>query len=141
MNTVTSAVNAAPTSRRIGRSAAAVAAGLATIFAVTTAADLVMHATGVFPPQGRSMTTALFLLALGYRLVIDVGGCYLAAWLAPDRPRGHALVLGTIGLVLSAAGALAMWNAGPHWYPMALFASSLPSAWVGGRLRERQLGR
>jgi hypothetical protein len=86
------------------------------------------------------MSTALFLLAFAYRLVFDVGGCYLTARLAPARPMKHALVLGGLGVLLSLTGALAMWNAGPHWYPLALVVSSLPSAWLGGRLRERQVG-
>jgi len=64
-------------------------------------------------------------------------GCYLAARLAPDRPMGHALALGVVGLVLSALGAAASWNAGlgPRWYPILLVASSLPCAWAGGKLQ------
>jgi hypothetical protein len=53
------------------------------------------------------------------------------------RHRRHALVLGSIGLVLSIAGAVAMWDAGPAWYPLALAASALPCAWLGGRLQVR----
>jgi hypothetical protein len=124
--------------RRLGRSAGAVAAGLAAIFAVTTATDAVMHATGVFPPPGAPpMSSALFLLAFAYRFVFDVAGSWLTARLAPHRPMRHALVLGSAGLVLSVAGAVAMWDAGPAWYPLALAASALPSAWLGGRLRVR----
>jgi hypothetical protein len=121
--------------RRTLRSVGAVAAGLVTIFAVTTATDAVMHATGVFPPASAPpMSAALFLLAFAYRFVFDVAGSYLTARLAPHRPMRHALVLGAIGTLLSIAGALAMWNAGPHWYPLALAASALPCAWLGGRL-------
>jgi hypothetical protein len=124
--------------RHLFRSIGAVAAGLVAIFAVTTATDLVMHATGVFPPAGATpMSGALFLLAFAYRVVYDVAGCYLTARLAPDRPTRHALVLGSIGLVLSIAGAIAMWGAGPAWYPLSLAASALPCAWLGGRLRAR----
>jgi hypothetical protein len=50
----------------------------------------------------------------------------------------HALALGVVGLVLSIAGALATWNRGPEfgpkWYPIAIAALALPSAWVGGVL-------
>lgn len=129
-----------PTHRGPGvlRSIGAVAAGLVSIFAVTTATDLVMHATGVFPPVGAPpMSNALFLLAFAYRFVYDVAGCYLTARLAPRRPMRHALVLGSIGLVLSIAGAIAMWDAGPAWYPLGLAASALPCAWLGGRLHRR----
>jgi hypothetical protein len=127
-------------SRRM-RSVGAVTAGLVGIFAVTTAVDAVMHATGVFPAHGATpMSDALFLLAFGYRFIIDVAGSWLAARLAPRRPMRHALVLGTIGLVLSLAGAVAMWDATRAWYPLALAASALPCAWLGGRLVQRRAG-
>ena len=129
-------VPAAPP-RRL-RSVGAVAAGLVSIFAVTTAVDVLLHATGVFPPLGAPpMSHALFALAFGYRFVIDVAGCWLAARLAPRRPLRHALVLGGIGLLLSIAGGVAMWDASRAWYPLALAASSLPCGWLGGRLAER----
>src|SRR4029079_2573049 len=111
------------TLRRIG----AVLAGLLATFAVTTATDVVMHLSGVFPPMDAApMSGALFLLALGYRLVLSVGGCYLTARLAPFRPMWHALALGTVGVVLSIAGLVVMRGRGPAWYPLALAASALP---------------
>jgi len=134
---VLAAAHPTPTrrSRRVLRSIGAVAAGLVAIFAITTVTDIVMHAAGIFPPVGAPpMSGALFLLAFAYRLVFDVAGCWLTARLAPARPMRHALVLGAIGFVLSIAGAAAMWNAGPAWYPLALAASALPCAWLGARL-------
>jgi hypothetical protein len=122
--------------RRILRRVGAVFAGLITIFAVTTAVDLALHATGVFT---REMSGDRFLLAVAYRIVIGVLGCYVTARLAPDRPVRHALVLGGVGVVLATAGAIAMWDAGPGWYSLAVIAISLPCAWAGGRLRARQL--
>jgi hypothetical protein len=57
---------------------------------------------------------------------------------------GHALALGVVGVLVSLAGALATWNAGPafanHWYPLALVAVSMPCAWAGGRLYLRSAG-
>ena len=141
--TLQPAVVIAPTrprgGRRLARRIGAVLAGLVAIFATTTATDAVMHATGIFPPPGAPpMSGALFLLAFAYRFVFDVAGCYLTARLAPDRPMRHALALGTLGLVLSIGGAVALWDAGPAWYPLALAASALPCAWLGGRLHQRQ---
>jgi hypothetical protein len=54
---------------------------------------------------------------------------------------GHALLGGVIGMVLASAGAAATWNKGfgPNWYPLALILTALPSAWVGGKLRELQM--
>jgi hypothetical protein len=129
--------------RRLGRSVAAVVAGLLAIVILSTATDMVLHATGVYPPAGQPMDDALFLLATAYRIVYGVAGCYIAARLAPDRPMQHALVLGVVGVVVSIAGAVATWNRGPafgpKWYPLAVIAIALPCAWAGGRLRVMQL--
>jgi hypothetical protein len=123
------------TPRRALRRVGPVLAGLATIFATTTATDVVLHATGVFPPSGAvGMSDALFVLAFSYRAVFDVFGCYLTARLAPARPMRHAMILGAIGLVLSILGAIALWDPEFAWYPIALAASALPSGWLGGRL-------
>jgi len=118
------------TLRQIG----AVLAGLLAIFVITTVTDIVLHATGIFPPWGQPMSSALFLVALAYRIVYGVLGCYIAARLAPDRPMGHAVALGVVGVVLSTAGAVAMWEAGPAWYSLAVIGIALPCAWVGGKL-------
>jgi hypothetical protein len=129
--------------RRLWRSIGAVVAGLLAIVILSTATDMVLHATGVFPPFGQPMSDALFLLATAYRIVYGIAGCYIAARLAPDRPMQHALVLGVVGVVISTAGALATWNRGPafgpKWYPLAVVAIALPCAWAGGKLRVMQL--
>jgi hypothetical protein len=120
--------------RRMLRRVGAVLAGLLAIFAITTVTDIVLHATGIFPPWGQPMSSVLFLVALAYRIVYGVLGCYIAARLAPDHPMRHALALGVVGVVLSTAGAVAMWEAGPAWYSLAVIGISIPCAWVGGRL-------
>jgi hypothetical protein len=129
--------------RRIGRSIGAVLAGLVTIVILSTGTDMVLHATGVFPPWGEPMAGALFGLALAYRIVYGVAGSYVTARLAPDRAMQHALVLGVVGLVVSIAGTVATWGRGPEfgpkWYALAVIAIALPCAWAGGRLREIQL--
>ena len=129
--------------RRILRRIGAVLAGLLAIVILSSATDMALHATGVFPPSGQPMADALFLLATAYRIVYGVTGGYLAARLAPDRPVQHALALGVVGLAISTAGAVATWNAGPafgpKWYPLAVIAIALPCAWAGGRLREMQV--
>jgi hypothetical protein len=125
-------------SRRPLRSIGAVLAGLLFIFIVTTIVDVVLHATGVFPPWGKAMSDGLFGVATAYRIVISIAGCYIAARLAPDRPMTHALWLGAIGVVISAIGAAVTWNKGaefgPHWYPLLLVVVAMPCAWVGGKL-------
>lgn len=121
------------------RSAGALLAGFLAIVIVSTVTDLALHATGIYPPFGEPMSNGLFALALAYRIVYGIAGSYLAARLAPDRPLQHALILGGVGFVLSTAGAIAMWDAGPAWYSLAVIAIALPCAWIGGELRVKQL--
>ena len=129
--------------RRVLRRIGAVLAGLLVVVILDLGIDVVLHATGVYPPWFQPMSASLFLLATAYRMVDGVTGGYVAARLAPDRPVQHAMVLGFIGIVLSTAGVVATWNKGPEfgpkWYPLALFVVALPCAWVGGRLRDSQL--
>lgn len=120
-----------------GRSVLAVLAGLVTIFATHTGTDEIMHALKIFPPQGQPMyDPTLNFIALAYRCVFSVLGCYFTARLAPRAPMAHALALGGIGVLLSGAGYFATrgMDLGPSWYPLSLVASSLPCAWLGGML-------
>ncbi len=119
------------------RSILAVLAGLVFIVATHMGTDEVMHAWGVFPPKSEPMfDPASNALALFYRCAFSVLGCALTAWLAPRARMAHALTLGAIGTVLAGLGAYVMipLNVGPVWYPVALAASALPCAWVGGKL-------
>jgi hypothetical protein len=125
--------------RSIGRGIGAVLAGMLAIVVLSIGTDLLMNATGVFPAIGQPLSDPLLLLATVYRTAYGIAGSYLAARLAPDRPMRYAMILGFIGLALSTLGAAATWNTGPaighQWYPLALVALALPSAWLGGRLR------
>ena len=130
-----------PSPRRIGRSIGALLAGFVVVVVLSLGTDLGLHAAGVFPPFDQRMSDALFALATAYRTVYAVVGGYVTARFAPDRPMGHALVGGFIGVGLSTLGAVLTWNRalGPHWYPLALIVTALPTAWVGGKLRTMQL--
>ena len=124
--------------RRVLRRIGAVLAGVLATVILSIATDMVLHATGVFPPTGQPMTDALFVLATAYRIVYGVAGGYIAARLAPDRPMQHALAFGLVGLAASIAGSVVAWDLGPAWYSVALVASAMPCAWAGGRLRGMQ---
>ena len=132
-------------SRSVGRSIGAVFAGLLFIVVLSLVTDVVMHATGIYPPWFQYMPDSLFLLATAYRIVYSIIGSYLTARLAPRRPMLHAVILGIVGTVLSIGGALSTWNKGrefgPKWYPIILIVLALPLAWVGGKLRVKQLDR
>jgi len=123
--------------RRLGRSTVAVLTGFIVIVVLSVGIDQVLHSLAVYPPWGQPMyDPTLNALALSYRIVISVLGCYLTARLAPHAPMRHALILGASGVVVSAAGTLAAVgkNLGPMWYPVALILVSVPCAWLGGRL-------
>lgn len=123
--------------RRILRSAAAVLAGLIAIFVLSIGTDATLHAAGIFPALGQPMAGSPLALALAYRIAYGIAGCWLTARLAPRQPLQHALALGALGVVLSTAGATAMWDAGPAWYSLGVIAISVPCAWIGGRLGTR----
>ena len=126
--------------RHILRSIGAIVAGFLAIVVLSTLTDLLLHATGVYPPWFQRMPDRLFLLATAYRCVYAVLGGYITARLAPARPIMHALILGAIGVVGNAAGAVATWNQpelGPRWYPIVLIATSVPFVWLGARLRSQ----
>jgi hypothetical protein len=121
----------------------AVVAGVLVIIVVTTVVDILLHATGVFPPMGQPINNALALLATSYRIVISVGGAYLTARLAPEKPMKHAMILGYVGFVLGLVGVVATWNLGlgPRWYPISLAILAVPQCWAGGRIYEMQAGK
>ena len=129
-----------PSSKRIGRSLAAVLAGLVAVVALSIFTDLLMHSIGALPEFGEPMGHGHAALALGYRIVYGIVGGYVAARLAPQAPVRHAIWLGIIGLLIGVAGALATWGKGPQfgpgWYAIAVFVIAIPTAWYGGRLLE-----
>jgi len=135
-------ISKGPRPRRIGRSIGALIAGFLVGVILSLGTDMGLAAIGIFPPLGHPIfDSRLLLLATAYRTLYGVLSSYIMAWLAPDRPMGHALVGGAVGLVLNIVGVVATWNRGlgPHWYPLALAALAMPTAWVGGKLRLMQL--
>ena len=121
----------------------AVVAGVLFIIVITTLVDILLHVAGVFPPMNQPINDALALLATAYRIVISVGGAWLTARLAPDKPMKHAMILGYVGVVLGLVGVVATWNLGlgPRWYPIALVVLAIPQCWTGGRIYEMHSGK
>lgn len=139
MNTAAS-IAAIPAVRpRWYRSVGAVLAGLLVNAFFSSATDMLLVALGVFPPlrdfgNPAAYSDSLLLLALIYRTVFGVLGCYVTARLAASRPMAHALALGGIGVVIGTLGAIAAWDAWTHWYSLAIIAVALPSSWLGARI-------
>ncbi len=119
------------------QSVLAVLAGWVAVVALSLGTDHLLQVLKVYPGWGQpSFDPWLNLLALSYRCLYAVLGSFIAARLAPRHPMQHALILGSIGFLLSLVGAaVAIQNRfGPAWYPLALAASALPCAWLGGIL-------
>ena len=108
----------------------AIVAGILVVIIVTTIVDVVLHLTHVYPPMDQPIDDRLALLATAYRIVISIGGAWLTARLAPDKPMKHVMIL-------------AIWNRGlgPRWYPIALAVLAIPQSWAGGKLYETQSGQ
>ena|SRR6185369_9769231 len=127
-----------PVPKRLGRSVGAVFAGFGAGFVLSMGTDEILRLLKVYPPWGVTMTDGLFLIATTYRVLYNIMGCALTARLAPNKPMGHALVIGALGTVVGLAGAAATWNhlpsLGPHWYSVTIAAVSMPCAWFGGIL-------
>lgn len=119
------------------KSVAAVLAGLIFIFISHSLTDFVLESAGVFPPPSEGLhVTWMLIVALSYRIILSIAGCFITAKLAPQNLMKHALILGFIGVFLSTVGAVIgiQMNMSDTWYPIALILVSLPCAWIGGRL-------
>lgn len=129
--------------RQLGRSFLALLTGILVGIVLSLGTDVLLHVLGLWPSLGLPMSSPMLLLATAYRTVYGVISSYITARLAPNRPMMHALVLGLLGFVVSIAGAVFTWNKGPafgpHWYPVTLVVLAIPTAWLGGKLREQQL--
>lgn len=120
------------------RSIGAVVAGVVTIIILSLATDVILHATGIYPPWFQPMADPLWGLALAYRIVYGVLGGYMAARFAPGKAMIHALIVGLIGLALTIVGVAMHWHKGPEygpkWFNLGLVLTALPCAWAGGKL-------
>jgi hypothetical protein len=134
-------MNETQSPRRVLRSIGAVLAGFLATAVLSIGVDFLLHTAGVFPPWGQPMSDALFVLATAYRIIFTVAGGYITARLAPNRPMGHAWILGLIGLLAAIAGTVETWDKGPEfgpkWYPIALVVTAIPCVLLGGTLAER----
>ncbi len=99
------------------KSIGAVLAGILFTIIVTTAIDLMLHAVHFFPAMDKPITDTQALVATLYRIAVSIGGAYLTAKLAPDRPMLHAILLGVIGTILGVIGVCVSLKNGP-WAPL-----------------------
>ena len=91
---------------------------------------------GAEPEWINRSTTTQTVWAFGNAVSMIAGG-YVAAWLAPGSRVAHAVIVGTIQTGLTLAAFLTLRNtATPTWLWVAGMVVTVPSAWLGGRLRE-----
>jgi hypothetical protein len=131
------AISIGAPAHRLWHSTGAVLMGFLTVLVFSIGTDEVLHVIEVYPPWSQLLyDTGLLLLALCYRIVYTVAGGYITARFAPRDPICHAIVLGVVGLLMGAAGAIATipMNLGPAWYPIALAVTALLCSWLGGVL-------
>jgi hypothetical protein len=123
------------------RSVAAILFGLIVVTVLSLGADAALRATvpGSFDAGGRVDAAGLLLLMIGYVAVFIVMGAYAAARTARRRPMLHAIIFGGLMLLSSAGASAAMWDTAPLWYHVTQLLLVLPSAWFGGRMREREI--
>lgn len=123
------------------RSIAAIVAGFLLIGFLSFGTDALVRGAlpTYFDAVGRTEHAGILLATIAYVGLYAVTGCYVAARLAPRAPMRHALILGALGLVFNVAGTIAMWATAPAWYHIVSLALVMPYAWLGGRLREREL--
>ncbi len=128
-------------SRRLGRSIVALLAGIVLGAVSSVGTDFLLHTIGVAPALNERWPNHLLLLATAYRAIYGLIASYVIARLAPNRPMGHALLAGVLGLIVSTLGAAAAWNTtvGQHWYPVTLALTTIPTAWLGAKRRLIQL--
>ena len=123
------------------RSTGAILTGFFAVAVLSLTTDQVLHVLEVYPPWGEPMNEpSLNLLALSYRILYTILGGYLTARLSPHSPMRHVVVLGVLGFVIAAAGAVAaitMADLGPNWYPIALALTGFPCVWLGGVIHLR----
>lgn len=124
---------------RGGRSSWAVAAGFLAVAALSIGTDVLLGLAGVLPKVGTPLPEPMAAVALGYRTLYTIGGGYLTARLAPERPMRHATILGAIGTLVALAGLVATWgkDLGPAWYPISLVILGIPAARLGACLHVR----
>ena len=121
------------------KSIGAVIAGFVLLVILSMITDSILEKTGMMKTEPFDENPGwLIAIIILYRTIFNTIGCYLTARLAPNKPMKHAIILGMIGVVLTVAGLIAMWDVPPRWYPVSLIVLTLPVAWLGGKMAIKQ---
>jgi uncharacterized BrkB/YihY/UPF0761 family membrane protein len=125
--------------KNILKSIWAVVAGFLTTVILSILTDQILEKTGLMKIPFDSNSNGFIGFVILYRTIFGLLGSYITAALAPNKPMRHVMIGAFIGLLLAILGTIAQWDVPPHWYPITLIILALPTAWLGGKLRTRQL--
>jgi hypothetical protein len=123
-------------SNTIIKSIGSVLAGLIVVFALSIITDIVLERAGLMKIEPFTFNAWwIITLVIICRCIYHTGGAYFTAYLAPNRPMLHAMIIGVIGVLVGFSGIIVMWNKTPYWFPIVLTILPLPCAWLGGKLK------
>jgi hypothetical protein len=125
------------------KSILAILAGFVVTVALSTGTDFILEGAGILPHGNINTAWFIIVAVVVYRNIYNVIGSFVVALLAPRKPMVHVMVIGSIGFVGSLIATIMTWNMpiGPHWYPIIITITALPSAWLGGKLNAMRAGR
>ena len=127
--------NKATMNKNTFKSIGAILAGIIAGAALSIATDVILEKTGVFPaPKPGLFTWWMLLVALIYRGIYTITSGFITAALAPNKSMQHAIILGTIGVIVTILGSIVNWDKSAAWYPVTLIVITLPCTWLGGKI-------
>jgi hypothetical protein len=120
----------------------ALIAGFLLLTVLSIGADILLRAffPKAFGPSGVVQSWFAAIATISYAAAFGALSSYLTARLAGGRPVMHAMVLGGIVLFVVAAELAGSWHSAPVWFNLCFLAIILPSAFLGGFVRARQVG-
>lgn len=123
------------------RSILAVLAGVAalTISSFTIEAIINPLIRWAFSDASANDEPAARILMIVYTTICVAIGGYVTAWVARRSEALHALIMGVIQLMMTAAALFALPGKAPLWFWLTGMALIAPAAWFGGALRAREL--
>lgn len=128
----------------MGRSILAIVGGFVLAGALNVGTNTVLSRVvpEMVPPPGTPNTnTEALVVICAYVALYGILGCYVTARLAPSRPLLHTLIVGGLALAMSIPATIAVWNGTPAWFNVYNLLAVMPYAYIGGRIRERELAR
>jgi uncharacterized protein YacL len=123
---------------QIVKSIVAVLAGAVGLFILAAGFDWALEKTGYLNVNSFDANTCwIIAVVIVARCVFSLVAAYVTARLAPDRPMLHAMILGSIGVLIGISSMVYLWNKSPHWFLMVLTLIPLPFCWAGGDMYAR----